>query len=201
MNWPTKLILLAFLLLSFVGCNQSRDRRTPLKNFDDELAVQNEINRNNAGDTEAFTATDSALPAGFSHCKFGSEPFSKRDGFLGEVDLCQSKTNPLQVLLRAKQDFIQRSLCVIPTTRDMGGSSFYIGDAYCDIVNADKYYVINLTVFNGYQSLPLNGAMVMYMDKVSQYEACINAIEPSKTQLCQEFGMNGGYIDFNFTSY
>lgn len=193
------LILLSFIFV--IGCNQSRDRRTPLELKDNSTAVQNTINgsvNTNSGTSITNRVEDtSSLPQGFDHCRFGTSNFTKYDGFLGNIDLCQNTQNPLSVVIRTEQDFVERTICVVPTTRDQNGSSFYIGNAYCDVVNANTFYTMTLTVFQGYSSLPLNGAMVMYNDKLGDYEACIRAVQ-NKEQICESFRLNGGYLDFSF---
>lgn len=204
----------SFLLILFIltACD-SRTRRTSLKIDNDEDAIQNALNGDsgrtttpgNSGIIPSGTVGSNGLTQEYAHCDLDNTPFRAYDNYLGNVSLCQSKGSPLNVVLRTENSFNStRRICIIGTSRFTDNSSQPIGDAFCSETEAGKSYTVTLNILSANNQFALNGAMVLFEDKISEYFLCIQLTQagsPDAQYVCDNFINAGQFIDFNFTSY
>ena len=199
-----KYVNLLLIIVIISSCNPTRDRRQDNNFSEDNYIATNTNTTSTPTDGAVISNTQTgqtSAPAGYGHCLFDTNVFTKNEEFLNKIDLCQSQTTSREVIIRTNVTSTTRKICVVPTTRDIYNNSFYIGDANCDYLQANTYYKITLNVYNGYESYPLNGAMVMFQDRLQSYTDCIIDQTQNKQSICNTFISQKGYLDFNFTSY
>lgn len=113
---------------------------------------------------------------------------------IGEVSVCPSLSDELQLTYRQSVSDTTIATCLIPTYIQSDGSSTYLGEAVCAYHNAGalRQYTFVKTRF---PSSPVNGVMIMKQDILVSYFQCLNTrIEA----LCSNFrttNKNKKYIE------
>lgn len=192
-----KLFLSIFFITLLSGCDAPQRGRLPMKTDTLKDAVDagtsNAISYNpgslgsNTSTTKAETSTGTA-DTNFPSCDLSSKYHTIDIGYFG---LCQSTLN--ETLFKVKFSMATTSTrnCLIPLYKDANGSSTYIGQPQCTMVNESDAIIQGSLYKNrsGLESHPLNGIIVMKEQLLPEYFACMHAYINWLPQACP----NGAY--------
>lgn len=102
---------------------------------------------------------------------------------IGEVSVCPSLSNELQLTYRPSIGDTTTATCLIPTYIQADGRSTYLGEPVCVYHNAGALRQYTF-VKTRYLSSPVNGVMIMKQDIVASYFQCLSTQDYA---LCSNF--------------
>ncbi|HXH30239.1 MAG TPA: hypothetical protein VNJ01_05450 [Bacteriovoracaceae bacterium] len=188
-----KLFTLLSVLTLVAGCDAPQ-RSRGLENFRDMNAIGGPTGGNTSG-TSGWTdpgtttggttaGTTSGTTSGVTSGTTGGTPSpgfetcSLSDKYqtpeIGPFGLCQSTSDETIFRLRFSMTSDRRT-CLIPSYKDAGGSSTFIGQPQCTFTEANK--ILQGPVAKnrpGFENYPLNGVIVMKELLLPEYFQCMN---------------------------
>jgi hypothetical protein len=182
-------LLVPFLFLATACDNPQRNRLPGVVNSSNGLGQPIGPTSNNpwgnttqtvgGGTTGAATGTTSSKPPGFENCSMSATNYSAGLGYIG---VCQSTLDETSLaILSTISD--SNPTCLIPTFKEVNGSSTYLGDPQCflPVANEIKLGKVYKTRQGfkepnvPFNALPINGVMIMKQASVGAYYACMDA--------------------------
>jgi len=180
-----------FFIFLFILSSCDAPQRTNLT-----PAAQTLSNSNNLGvPTSGQSPSGSQLPveAGFETCDF-SPKYSTIES--GPFSLCQNQSDETSIKFKGTLTSVSSRLCLIPSYKDAGGSSTYIGQPQCLYVEANKLVSGKLyKTRTGFSSYPLNAVIVMREALMPEYFRCADAYNAWPSVLCSGSG-NSQYCNY-----
>lgn len=183
--------ILALSVFALVGCDApTRTRLQPAySNSGNNLSTGGSSSGtgtttgwSSGGTTGSTTGSNNNLPSGFENCTFATQGYSAGLGYVGA---CQSTLDETLIAVKpALTDTVTRT-CLIPTYKDAGGSSSYIGQPQCTYTTQNTVVqgqlLKNRTGFSNYT---LNGMMIMKESSLTAYFNCMDAYIKYVSQAC-----------------
>jgi len=214
-------ILLLILLLA--SCDAPRTRRFTSSTASNSNSAFNFNNNgsnsgqgtgttnNGTGDNGTNTVT---VPEDAKHCTFstdGINNFPSTSSHLGAYSLCKSSTDASSVYFQLKtkatgSNGTEVQVCLIPTTNS-GNNSIYVGNPMCGLFSDPKQArKITFVKFSQYQNATISGVMIFkdttyyypvfnnYVNTLSAYQTCMNALYYGNSAYCEAFKSVGQYV-------
>jgi hypothetical protein len=131
--------------------------------------------------TGGSTSGSSTTP-GFQNCDITPKYYAPGLGYLG---LCQSSIDETQIALKPTVTDTSSRTCLIPTFKDVDGSSAYIGQPQCTYTTQNTVVIGQLAKSrSGFSTYSLNGVMVMKETALTAYFQCMDAYTSYVSQAC-----------------
>ncbi len=157
-----RLIIMTAITLLMTSCMQARNKSAVYGTGSDgaNYAGQYPGNSNNGSSDDGYnfepidkdtdsstdTSTGTTIPSEVSHCTWAttsSGTFTRDTNHLGKINICQSKTNELNVYIQVKTPITSTKLCAIPMY-EYSGKAIYIGNPRCSFLPDSGIYKIPL---------------------------------------------------------
>lgn len=176
------------LLFMAVGCDAPMRTRNPQLYSNSYSGNSNGFtynpggtNGSNGGTTGSSSGTTTT--AGFTNCNINENKFYNVD--MGWFSICQSTLDESVFMFRTSLGSNTSPICLIPTYKDGGGSSTYLGDPQCTTTSANEVKTGKLYKtrpnFSGY---PITGVMVLRQTLIAEYYNCMQAYINWPTNAC-----------------
>lgn len=155
------LIILTLIAIVTTSCMQARNRSAIVGSKSDGANYEHEYPNGNGdtvgNDIPGFTPTEgnddptddapaTGIPSDASHCTWAStsnQQYTRDTNHLGKINICQSKTTPLNIFVQVKTPVTATKVCAIPMY-EYSGRSIYLGNPRCIFIPDNKVYTIPL---------------------------------------------------------
>jgi hypothetical protein len=153
------------------------------------LNNSNNLETPNAGN--AGTINGNNTPASSSEYSQCTSTYNGYAPTIGQIGVCQSSTNELNVKLTFSVTDNSDGTCIVPMYRDTSGNSTYTGRAQCTKHTANQViYGVLVKDRSGYQQYPLNNIMVLKYSSLNAFFNCMNAYSQYGQSCAQTRGCN-----------
>jgi hypothetical protein len=200
-NMKKQILLIS--LLALVGCDTPQRTRAPATWINGN-SLENPTNASGSftpsttgGTTSGTTTTGGTTPgnlgAGFEGCDIGDKYHTVDIGFFG---LCQSTQSETSFKFRTSLTSTSVRTCIIPTYKDSSGSSTWIGQPQCTYTTQNQ--VVSGSLYKdrqGFNSYPLNGAIVMKEPLLPEYFNCMQGYVAWPGNVCKN-GASNSYCSY-----
>lgn len=183
-----------FLLTLIVGCDAPQRTRNPATWVNGSSLDNNNSASGNftpsttSGSTSGTgTGTGTTTPVvttspGFESCDISQKYYTVDIGYFG---VCQSSQTETMIKFNPSLTSNSVRTCLIPTYKDAGGSSTYIGQPQCTYTTSNQ--VVTGSLYKdrpGFSGYPLNGLIVMKEPLLPEYIGCMQGYTNWPTNVC-----------------